>query len=309
MSAQILGTGWVAPAPSLRVEGFPEESDPKLRRLPRLERMALAAARGALGAAGAGSSPSRGLVLGTGYGGLTATVDFLEALASRGFAFGSPTAFHQSVHHSSAGQISIALGLRGPSLTVSARELTGETALSAGLELLESGRAESVLVVAVDERIPVLDAGYRAFGVSEHFKLGEGAASVLLGKGAGGLQVERCTLTAHPSAALRFATPEQFAPLLRETLGGVADAARGISLAAPNAEVECAEVEAMEQANARVERWADTRRFGFHPSAGLLRLVASAEQLRTCPPGSACVLHGLAFGGGQSLTVLRHALS
>ena len=33
-------------------------------------------------------------------------------------AYGSATAFHQSVHHSPAGQLSLLLGIRGPVLTV-----------------------------------------------------------------------------------------------------------------------------------------------------------------------------------------------
>lgn len=307
MSAPVLGLGLVAPNASRRVESLADEGDAQARRLPRLERMALAAARQALSAQGVVPSPSRALVLGTGYGGLTATVDFLEGLANRGYAFGSPSAFHRSLHHSPTGQLSIALGLRGPSLTVSAREVTGEAALAAGLELLESGRAESVLVVAADEWTPVLDEGFRAFGVAQDFELGEGAAAVLLGVGAGRFRVERCTLTAHPAAVLRFAAPAQFRPLLQSGLEETAGGEAGVSLAAPTAGVEHAELQVLREVNPRAERWADARPFGFHPSAGLLRLVAAATRLRAAPAGTACVLHGLALGGGQALTVLRHA--
>src|SRR5262249_53002441 len=144
---------------TLRIATFPE-SDPRERRLPRLERMALAAARGALPPECEKTSVA--LVLATGYGGLSSTVDFLESMASRGPEFGSPTAFHQSVHHSPAGQLSIALGLRGASLTVSARELSGEAALRVALTLLKTGRADKVLLVAADERSPSLDNGYRS---------------------------------------------------------------------------------------------------------------------------------------------------
>jgi hypothetical protein len=43
----------------------------------------------------------------------------------------------------------------------------------------------------------------------------------------------------------------------------------------------------------------------FHPSAGLVRSVLAAQYLRMSPGESACVLHGLALGGAQSITVLR----
>ncbi|MCI0569699.1 MAG: beta-ketoacyl synthase chain length factor [Myxococcaceae bacterium] len=329
MSATVLGLGIVAPgAPDCaslpaalsaspvrppRVGVVPDGGDAKVRRLPRLERMALAAARQALGAETV--TESMALVFGTGYGGLTATVDFLEGLASRGPEFGSPTAFHQSVHHSPAGQLSISLGLRGPSFTVTARELSGETALQLGMELLASGRAEKVLVVAADECVPALEAGYRAFGVlagaeeaDPHRSLepGEGAAAVLLGTGPGPLRVESCALTAHPCAVLRFARAEQLAPLLRQALE-VQGAPVSFSLAAPNAELHEAEVAVLGERLAGQAKEAGAQHFGFHPSAGLMRLVAGALRLGEQPPGAACVLHGLALGGGQALTVVRRA--
>jgi hypothetical protein len=320
VSATVLGMGIVAPVAqdgaALRaaLDGPPprvnrigvisDDGDAKVRRLPRLERMALAATRQAIPPGV--RTECMALVYGTGYGALSATVDFLEGVASRGPAFGSPTAFHQSVHHSAAGQLSIALGLRGPSLTVSARELSGETALQVGMELLAARRAEKVLVVAADERIPALDAGYRAFGMLGSLEPGEGAAAVLLGDEPGPLRVDQCILTAHPCPVLRFARMEQFAPLLRQGLA-VHAARRSFSLAAPNDELLDAERSVL---GGHVEAsfcWADTRHFGFHPSTGLLRVVAAAVRLRAQPPDSACVLHGLALGGGQALTVVRHA--
>ncbi len=320
MSCALLGLGIVAPAAqdcgalagalagpgsgSFVVSTIPDDADARVRRLPRLERMALAAAREALRPAA--PTESLGLVFGTGYGGLGATVDFLEGIATRGPEFGSPTAFHQSVHHSPAGQLSIALGLRGPSLTVSARELSGEMALAVGQNLLTTGRAEAVLVVAADERVPALEAAYRAFGAS--LKAGEGAAAVLLGRDGGPLRVEQPILTAHAVPVLRFPSPEQFAPLIRESLRS-SFGQMSFSLAAPNAEIEEAEIAALEDCPPLSKRWADTRHFGFHPSAGLLRFVAAALRVGLEPTGAACAVHGLSLGGGQSVTIVRHASS
>ncbi|HYR56330.1 MAG TPA: beta-ketoacyl synthase chain length factor [Myxococcaceae bacterium] len=298
------------PSPTaLRISTIPE-ADPKERRLPRLERMALAAARQAL-------PPhcdrrSLAVVYATGYGGLTATVDFLEGIASRGPEFGSPTAFYQSVHHSPAGQLSIALKLHGPSLTISARELSGETALRTALALLKTGRADKVLLVAADERSPSLDNGYRAFGVlsaqratpsDRWLEPGEGAGALLLGKEPGPLQIDECCLTAHSCPVLRFARPEQFAPLIRKTIAQTEPLS--FSLAAPNAEIANAETSILRDVP-RLERWSDGGHFGFHGSAGLLRLIAAAVRLRDRPAGAASVVHGLALGGGQAVTVMRH---
>lgn len=301
------------PSPkTLRIAMIPQSDDAKERRLPRLERMALAAARQALSSETAKTSLA--LVYATGYGGLTSTVEFLEGIASRGLEFGSPTAFHQSVHHSPAGQLSIALGLRGQSLTISNRELSGETALRVALAILATGRADNVLLVAADEHASALDAGYRAFGVlageeAAHpdrcLNPGEGAGALLLGKEPGPLQIDECTLTAHSCPVLRFARPEQFATLVRKKI-----ATRGeplsFSLAAPNLEISIAEASILEEDAPGVARWSDGRHFGFHGSAGLLRLIAAAVRLRCAPAGAASVIHGLGLGGGQAVTVMRH---
>jgi Beta-ketoacyl synthase, N-terminal domain len=314
MNVTILGLGLVAPRPgdAYRVRTIPEFDEPRAKRLPRLEQMALAAARQALLAGP--DMKNLALVFGTGYGGLAATRDFLEGMATRGAEYGSPIAFQQSVHHSPAGQVSILLGLQGPSLTLSARELSGESALQAGITLLSTGRAEEVLVLAADELTATLEAGYRAFGSPENpedgpspavLQPGEGAAAVLLAKRPGTLRLERCTLTAHPCPVLRFPSREQLRPLLLEgaqALGG----ANSVSLAAPRPDVLEAETSVLSEVKPAPALWLDTQTFGFHPSAGLLRIAAAAARVQAAPVGFACAVHGLALGGGQALTVVRH---
>lgn len=281
------------------MEALAVDPDPRVNRLPRLERLAFGAAREAL--AGQETSDSLGLVFASGYGGLAATEGFLRSVASRGMAFGSATAFHQSVAHSSAGQLSLLLGIRGPVLTISQRELSGEAALRVGLTLLD--RIEHVLVVAADERTSLLEAGYQAFGGV--FRAGEGAAAVLLGRGPGGLRVERCELFSHPSSVRRYAPPARLGPLLAES---VEKKGRNVfvSIAAPTPAIERAE-RAVLGLDARIlEDQPGMARVGFHPSAGLVRFVLAARHLLNTAGESACVLHGLALGGGQSITVLQH---
>lgn len=281
------------------VDALAVDPDPRVNRLPRLERLALGAAREAL--AGQKAPGSLGLVFATGYGGLTATEGFLQSVASRGMAFGSATAFHQSVSHSSAGQLSLLLGIRGPVLTVSQRELSGEAALRVGLSLLD--RIEHVLVVAADEQTRLLDTGYEAFG--KVFRGADGAAAVLLGPGPGRLTVERCELYSHPASARRFAPSARLGARLAES---VARQGRKVlvSIAAPTPDIEQAERAAL-GAEARIlEDQPGTSRVGFHPSAGLVRFVLAARHLLATSGEATCVLHGLALGGGQSITVLRH---
>ena len=174
----ILGLGRVAPNEGqTRLAQIGDEADKAARRLPRVDRLALQVARAALGTSGV---EGLGLVVGTGYGGLQATVDFLEGIATRGAAFGSPTAFHQSVHHSPAGQVSLALKITGPSLTCSAREVSGEAALREGIDLLQLGRCARVLVICCDEVVAALESAFRALGAP--WVPSEGAAALLIGR-------------------------------------------------------------------------------------------------------------------------------
>lgn len=291
MSARILGWGMLASGAG-RVAVIPEV-DARARRLPRLERMALAAADRAL--LGQSVSTRLAVVLGSGYGGLQATAEFLDSLLARGAGFGSPTAFHQSVHHASAGQLSILRDLRGPALTVSSRELSGEAALEVGMRLLESKRADQVLVLAADERTQASDAAYRAFS-QEDARRGEGAAALLLDAGEGPLRVSRCTLRSNLAPVLAFAPKTSFLPTLTAALADV----ESFSPSAASATVHAAE---REVAAGRV-LFEDAAEFGLHPSAGLLRIVAAVQRLATSP--GRCLVHGLALGGGQALVEISH---
>ncbi len=203
MSVYLCAAAVVAPPPgTARLEKIGEE-DAKTKRLPRVDRMALAAGKSAFALAG-GTGEGVALVVGTNYGGLQATVDFLEGMASRGFAFGSPGAFHESVHHAPAGQLSIALELTGPSLTCSDRELSGEAALRAGFDLVALGRARRALVVSADEVVPALEEAFRAHGLETLPQ--EGAAAVMLAE-AGPVRLDLLELDGPPKGMLRSAGP------------------------------------------------------------------------------------------------------
>lgn len=201
-AASILGLAALAPPEGqLKVAVIGDEADKAAKRLPRVDRLALQVARQALGAH---PVEGMGLVVGTGYGGLQATVDFLEGMAVRGAGFGSPTAFHQSVHHSPAGQISLALKITGPSLTCTSREVSSEAALRLGVDLLAMRRCTRVLVVCADEVVPALEAAFRAMGAP--WVPAEGAGAVLLGLEGGALELSSVQLSSQSAPMLAFTT-------------------------------------------------------------------------------------------------------
>ncbi len=199
-AASIQGLASVAPPEGqTRVAQIGDEAEKTVRRLPRVDRMALQVARLALGNH---SVEGLGLVVGTGYGGLQATVDFLEGIALRGAGFGSPTSFHQSVHHSPAGQISLALKITGPCLTCTSREISAEAALRQGIDLLAMRRCAKVLVVCADEIVPTLEAAFKALGAP--WVPSEGAGAVLLGIEDGELEISSVKVSSRSTAMLEW---------------------------------------------------------------------------------------------------------
>jgi hypothetical protein len=122
-----------------------------LRRVPHFARMALLAAVRALRAAGKADSARTALALGTAYGSSEMNMDFMDSVLEHGPRLSSPTAFSHAVNNMGAGMISLLLDIRGPCLTISQFELSFAGALAAGRLLLQSGRADRVLVGAADE--------------------------------------------------------------------------------------------------------------------------------------------------------------
>ncbi|MGQ0627410.1 MAG: beta-ketoacyl-[acyl-carrier-protein] synthase family protein [Phycisphaerales bacterium] len=124
------------------------ESD--VRRVPRLVPMALAACREALAAAGLldgarSADPEASLLLGTGGGGIDFTLDQVAAMhAGRA---GSLWSITNATHGNLAGELSIRLGLHGPSWCISTGCASATDALGVALGRLRSGQATGPIVV------------------------------------------------------------------------------------------------------------------------------------------------------------------
>lgn len=231
-------------------------------------RMVLRAANEVAGKAPSGASA---LVFGTGYGPLGATEEFLTGVKTRGMGFGSPTAFHTSVHHAVLGQLALSLKHTGVQLSVSSREVSGEAALAAAVRLLKAGRAESVLVLAGDEVTGALVEAYEAFGLNT-VAVGvpsEGAGAAWLSKEPSDLNVE-VAFTSASAGGLKWpglSLPDE-------------------GLMRPVFELPSNEV-------------------GFNPSGGMLRFVQSVDALRADAKWKTAVVRGAAFGGAQGCVTLR----
>lgn len=165
-----------------------------LRRLPRLSQMAIVAGKEALAKGAPPYDPTRlGVVLGTGLGTLEETIGFMRGYLAGGPEAASPLLFPSSVMNAAAGQLALECKLRGVNSTVNHRDASALSALTMACDLLELGRADALVVGAVDELSAPALAGYRALG----------AGSVVLGEGAGMLLVEREDDAAQRGARIR----------------------------------------------------------------------------------------------------------
>lgn len=90
------------------------------------------------------------LKLGTRTGSREVDLLFLQSLAERGDAFGSPSLFAYTLSTAAGGEVSLALGLRGALSTVSSGEVSGLTALVTGAASVTSGRSEACLCGAME---------------------------------------------------------------------------------------------------------------------------------------------------------------
>jgi len=124
-----------------------------LRRIDPFSRLALLGSRLALADAGlADTGHDRlGVIVSSGYGATGITYAFLKSFIDDGDICASPTHFANSVHNSAAANISILLGARGPSLTVSQFDLSVPSALASARQWLAEGRVDRVLFGAVEE--------------------------------------------------------------------------------------------------------------------------------------------------------------
>ncbi|MBA4027806.1 MAG: beta-ketoacyl synthase [Planctomyces sp.] len=216
---------WIGPEQFTPSDHVPEAD---LKRLPRLVPMALAAARQAM--AHAGMPPDRpataaarriGLILGTGGGGIDFTLDQAAAIAAGRSA--SLWTITNATHGNLAGELSIRLGLRGPSWCVSDGCASSSDALGLARHLLRDvppdapGAIDAALVVGADAHVrwetlhtmellgvidtrDPLEAGGpvpRPFDATRAgFALGEGAWAVLLARPAAAAGRERPALAA-----------------------------------------------------------------------------------------------------------------
>jgi 3-oxoacyl-[acyl-carrier-protein] synthase II len=136
------------------------------RRLDRNVLLSLGAAREAVADAGLDGaySPDRiGILFGTAIGGIMGIVEQVDVLRDRGPDRVSPTFLPNVLVDTASGQLSIALGFRGPNYAPVSACATGSTAVGEAAELIKRGGADAVLAGGAEACItPLILAGFCA---------------------------------------------------------------------------------------------------------------------------------------------------
>lgn len=124
----------------------------KMRRMNALSRLALSAAKLALRDAGIESlDPSTGVAMGTAFGPVQTSVDYMQEYVEKGAALAPPQLFAESVANAPGSHIAIELGLRGFNVTVTQRESSALAAAMYAAAQIVKGTVSGALIGGVEE--------------------------------------------------------------------------------------------------------------------------------------------------------------
>ena len=136
-----------------------------LRRMDDASRMVAGAAALGLKDAGIAGDDARdahfGVVVGSAFGDINDTLEYLTRLANKGPSLVSPMMFPNLVLNAPASYTALEVGCTGANFTVAQGEISGELAISLGCDLIRGGRADIVLAGGGDQLGNIIWSTYR----------------------------------------------------------------------------------------------------------------------------------------------------
>lgn len=123
----------------------------KMRRMNVLSRLGVAAAKMAFDDAPPVDPGSTGVALGTAFGPVQTSVDYMREYVEKGASLAPPQLFAESVANAPGSHIAIEWGLRGFNVTVTQRESSALAAAMHGASQIVKGAATSAVIGGVEE--------------------------------------------------------------------------------------------------------------------------------------------------------------
>lgn len=175
----------------------------KIRRLDRASQFAIAASKLALSDARFTVTKEKssrvGIVLGSGFCGLSSSEEFHRSQVLKEYVDLNPMLFPNTVPNAPSSHVSIELGIQGVNCTLVQSFCTAEAAITFACDQIQSGRADLILTGGVDELSKFLFRGFSELRFLATDQ-GEGERSspydqkrngFILGEGAGILAIEK----------------------------------------------------------------------------------------------------------------------
>ncbi|HUP44222.1 MAG TPA: beta-ketoacyl synthase N-terminal-like domain-containing protein [Thermoanaerobaculia bacterium] len=124
----------------------------KMRRMNTLSRLAVSAAKLALREAGLEQlDPATGVAMGTSFGPVQTSVEYMQEYVEKGAALAPPQLFAESVANAPGSHIAIELGLRGFNVTVTQRESSALAAAMYAASQIVKGAVPAAIIGGVEE--------------------------------------------------------------------------------------------------------------------------------------------------------------
>ena len=306
-----------APGPrQVRPEALAARIDEaEARRLSRACQLTVGAARLALADAGLEPGRDLGLVVGTEFGDLRSTIEFVDGYLERGPVGLSPLLFPNTVMNTMAAATAIAVTAREVSLTLNAPTVAGELAVARAAALVRAGRAPAALAGGVDQLAPVLLEALAELGAGADARA-EGAGFVVLepldaarARGARVLgEIAGAAWRALPArpygVGRRTAAPRAIAAALAEA-GVATEAVGSVQLSAAGDALRDRWEQALVAAalgGGPPRAGAPAHLAGRH--SGLAALAVAAAAADAAASGAPALVHALARGGTQVCLVV-----
>ncbi|HEX2123595.1 MAG TPA: beta-ketoacyl synthase N-terminal-like domain-containing protein [Thermoanaerobaculia bacterium] len=290
----------------------------RMRRMNALSRLGVAAAKLAIEDAGGTLDAHTGVAIGTAFGPVQTSVDYMKEYVEKGAALAPPQLFAESVANAPGSHIAIEWGLRGFNVTITQRESSALAAAMYAASQIAKGTVAAALIGGVEEVTEMVFSVLDRIGALDDARrngivMGEGAAMLVAGAGTrapyawlSGFGIARDTTatisdwgTGHESvvAAMRGAIDDAGIPI--EEIDAIYASANG----SPRADaLEKAAIEAL--FGARIPPVVETKAlFGEYAAGGALQLAAAVLAFESKPLRHVLV-SSLSAGGGIVCAVI-----